>query len=49
VEAAMRAFLGYVLEREPRSRRFLDDVRSAEDVTHAPAARQPAGGPEEDR
>jgi len=27
VEAAMRAFLAYALEREPRSRRFLDEVR----------------------
>jgi len=28
VEAAMRAFLAYALEREPRSRRFLDEVRT---------------------
>ncbi len=31
VEAAMRAFLGFVLEREPRSRRFLDEVRATEE------------------
>ncbi len=30
VEAAMRSFLAYALEREPRSRRFLDEVRATE-------------------
>jgi DNA repair protein RecO (recombination protein O) len=37
VEGAMRAFLAYALEREPRSRRFLDEVRAGE-------ARQETGG-----
>jgi DNA repair protein RecO (recombination protein O) len=31
VEAAMRSFLAYALEREPRSRRFLDEVRMTSD------------------
>lgn len=49
VEEAIRAFLVYTLEREPRSRRFLDEVRPYGDapggepaVTHATAPSPPA-------
>ena len=41
-EEAIRAFLVYVLEREPRSRRFLDEVRPGTGATDARMARSRA-------
>jgi DNA repair protein RecO (recombination protein O) len=44
-EAALRAFLSYALEREPRSRRFLDEVTASGAVRPAGAARSAEGVP----
>jgi DNA repair protein RecO (recombination protein O) len=44
-EEAIRAFLVYTLDREPRSRRFLDEVRPARDGPPAAEVRPARDGP----